>query len=157
MDMTWITPRIAVGGGIWNAENMAEVARGGITHVIDMQIEFDDTVLAQRHGIEVLWNAVDDDFQPKPPEVFARGVAFAQAALDGSEGKLFIHCAAGVHRAPMMTLALLCSMGLELRKAIELIQSKRPVVDFPDVYVNSVEKFLQSSVFSRRSSGNTSR
>jgi hypothetical protein len=57
----------------------------------------------------------------------------------------------------MMTLALLCSMGLELRKAIELIQSKRPVVDFPDVYVNSVEKVLQSSVFSRRSSGNTSR
>jgi protein-tyrosine phosphatase len=157
MDMTWITPRIAVGGGIWNAENMAEVARAGVTHVIDMQIEFDDTALAKRHRIEVLWNAVDDDFQPKPPEVFARGVAFAQAALDGGEGKLFIHCAAGVHRAPMMTLALLCSTGLELRKAIELIESKRPVVDFPDVYVNSVEKFLQSSLFSRQSSGKTSR
>jgi protein-tyrosine phosphatase len=157
MDMTWITPRIAVGGGIWNAENMAEVARAGVTHVIDMQIEFDDTALAKRHGIEVLWNAVDDDFQPKPPEVFARGVAFAQAALDGGEGKLFIHCAAGVHRAPMMTLALLCSMGLELGKAIELIESKRPVVDFPDVYVNSVEKFVQSPVFGRQSSGKTSR
>ena len=157
MDMTWITPRIAVGGGIWNAENMAEVARAGVTHVIDMQIEFDDTALAKRHGIKVLWNAVDDDFQPKPPEVFARGVAFARAALDGGEGKLFIHCAAGVHRAPMMTLALLCSRGLELGKAIELIESKRPVVDFPDVYVNSVEKFLQSSVFSRQSSDKTSR
>jgi protein-tyrosine phosphatase len=157
MDLTWITPRIAVGGGIWNAENMAEVARAGVTHVIDMQIEFDDTALAKRHGIAVLWNAVDDDFQPKPPEVFARGVAFAQAALDGGEGKLFIHCAAGVHRAPMMTLALLCSMGLELGKAIELIESKRPVVDFPDVYVNSVEKFVQSPVFGRQSSGKTSR
>ena len=55
MDMTWITPRIAVGGGIWNAENMAEVARAGITHVIDMQIEFDDTELAAPYGIEVLW------------------------------------------------------------------------------------------------------
>ena len=142
MDMTWITPRIAVGGGIWNAENMAEVARAGITHVIDMQIEFDDTALAAPYGIEVLWNAVDDDFQRKPPEVFQRGVEFAERALDEPGGKLFIHCAAGVHRAPMMTLALLCSMGWELGKAMELIEAKRPVVDFPDVYVNSVEEFL---------------
>jgi protein-tyrosine phosphatase len=142
MDMTWITPRIAVGGGIWNAENMAEVARAGITHVIDMQIEFDDTALAAPYGIEVLWNAVDDDFQSKPPEVFQRGVEFAERALDEPGGKLFIHCAAGVHRAPMMTLALLCSMGWELGKAMALIEAKRPVVDFPDVYVNSVEQFL---------------
>jgi protein-tyrosine phosphatase len=142
MDMTWITPRIAVGGGIWNAENMAEVARAGITHVIDMQIEFDDTALAGPYGIEVLWNAVDDDFQRKPPEVFQRGVEFAERALDEPGAKLFIHCAAGVHRAPMMTLALFCSMGWELGKAMEMFEAKRPVVDFPDVYVNSVEQFL---------------
>jgi protein-tyrosine phosphatase len=90
----------------------------------------------------VLWNAVDDDFQRKPPEVFQRGVEFAERALDEPGGKLFIHCAAGVHRAPMMTLALLCSMGWELGKAMEMIEAKRPVVDFPDVYVNSVEEFL---------------
>ncbi len=68
--MTWVTGRIAVGGGIWNQENMAAVARAGVTHIIDMQIEFDDTQLAAPFGIEVLWNAVDDDFQPKSPEVF---------------------------------------------------------------------------------------
>src|SRR6476660_9372429 len=73
MDMTWVTGRIAVGGGIWNAENMAAVARAGVTHIIDMQIEFDDTPLAERYGIHVLWNAIDDDFQPKPPAVFQRG------------------------------------------------------------------------------------
>ena len=77
MDMTWVTDRIAVGGGIWTADGMAAVARAGVTHIIDMQIEFDDTELAEPHGIEVLWNPIDDDFQPKPPEVFQRGVDFA--------------------------------------------------------------------------------
>src|SRR5882672_10112956 len=101
MDMSWVTDRIAVGGGIWNAENMAEVARAGVTHIIDMQIEFDDTALAEVHGIEVLWNAIDDDFQPKPPQVFQRGVGFALQALDEPGAKVYIHCAAGVHRAPM--------------------------------------------------------
>ena len=45
IDITWVTERIGVGGGIWTAENMAAVARAGVTHIIDMQIEFDDTPL----------------------------------------------------------------------------------------------------------------
>lgn len=146
MDMTWVTGRIAVGGGIWNAENMAAVARAGITHIIDMQIEFDDTALAEPHGIQVLWNAIDDDFQPKSPKVFQRGVEFALRALDQPGTKLYIHCAAGVHRAPMMALAVLCSLSWKLGDAMRLIESRRPVVDFADVYVRSVERFLAQQV-----------
>ena len=146
IDITWITSRIGLGGGIWSRENMAEAARMGITHVIDMQIEFDDTPLAEGHAIEVLWNPTDDDFQPKPAELLERGVGFAHAALEDEDAKVFIHCAAGVHRAPMMTLAVLCSMGWELGDAMETISSRRPVVDFADVYVNSVENFLQEQM-----------
>jgi protein-tyrosine phosphatase len=122
MDITWVTDRIAVGGGIWTPENMAQVASAGITHIIDMQIEFDDTPLGEAHGIEVLWNPTDDDFEAKPRELFRRGVDFANASLADAEAKLFIHCAAGVHRAPMMALAVLCSMGWVVGDAMELIQ-----------------------------------
>ncbi len=146
MDMSWVTGRIAVGGGIWNAGNMAEVARAGATHIIDMQIEFDDTRLAEPHGVEVLWNPIDDDFQPKAPEVFQRGVDFALRVLDEPGTKLFIHCAAGVHRAPMMALAVLCSLGWKVKDAMNLIEARRPVVDFADVYVRSVERFLEVQV-----------
>jgi protein-tyrosine phosphatase len=143
MDMTWVTGRIAVGGGIWNADNMAAVARAAVTHIIDMQIEFDDTALAEPHGIKVLWNPIDDDFQPKPAEVFQRGVDFALEALEEESSKLFIHCAAGVHRAPMMALAVLCSLSWKLGEGIQLIETRRPVADFADVYVRSVEGFLE--------------
>ena len=142
MDMTWVTDRIAVGGGIWNADNMAEVGRAGVTHIVDMQAEFDDTSLAEPLGIKVLWNAVEDDFQPKPPEVFQRGVEFVQEALEQEQTKVVIHCAAGVHRAPMMTLAVLCSLGWKLPVAMHTIMTKRPVADFAEVYVGSVERFL---------------
>src|SRR5204863_6734051 len=111
MDMTWVTGRIAVGGGIWTAENMAEVARAGVTHILDMQIEFDDTPLAKPLGLNVLWNPTDDDFAPKSAELLQRGVDFAVKALEANSTKLLIHCAAGVHRAPMMALAVLCSLS----------------------------------------------
>jgi protein-tyrosine phosphatase len=146
MDMTWITARIALGGGIWNPDNMAAVARTGVSHIIDMQIEFDDTPLAIPHGIDVLWNPTDDDFEAKPAELFQRGVDFAINALKDDNARVFIHCAAGVHRAAMMTLAILCAEGWDMQDAMRTIIARRPVVDFADVYVESVESFLQQQV-----------
>jgi hypothetical protein len=152
MDITWLDDRIAVGGGIWSAQNMAKVSLAGVTHIINMQIEFpDDALLAEPHGIVVLWNPVDDDFEFKPPEVFECGVKFALEALEDPRAKLFIHCAAGVHRAPMMTLALFAVIGLTMgqtteqamESAMDLIERKRPVADFAEVYVRSVEEFLK--------------
>lgn len=144
MDMTWVTDRIAVGGGIWNDAKMMEVVRAGVTHIVDMQIEWDDTALAKPYGVKVLWNPTDDDFKPKPPELLQRGVDFALEALNDAEAKVFIHCAAGVHRAPMMTLAVLRALGFGLDDAMQMVESRRPVVDFADVYVESVEDFMRS-------------
>ena len=45
-----------------------------------------------------------------------------------------------------MTLAILCSLGWKLPDAMDLIEIKRPVVDFADVYVHSVERFLEQQV-----------
>jgi len=148
MDMSWVTERVALGGGIWNARNMEELAEAGVTHVLNMQVEFDDRPLAERQGIRVLWNPTDDDFLPKPPELLKRGVDFALEALDDPEARLYVHCAAGVHRAPMMTLAVLCAMEWEMEAAMVRIETRRPVVDFADVYVESVRRFLESRVAS---------
>ena len=154
MDMSWVTERVALGGGIWNARNMEELAQAGVTHVLNMQIEFDERPLAEPYGVRVLWNPTDDDFLPKPPALLKRGVDFALGALGDPEARLYIHCAAGVHRAPMMTLAVLCAMEWEMEAAMVLIETRRPVVDFADVYVESVRRFLETRIESEpRSSG----
>lgn len=151
MDMTWVTDQVALGGGIWNARNMEEVAQSGITHILNMQIEFDDRPLAAAHGVQVFWNPTDDDFLPKPPELLRRGVDFAIGALDDPQSKLYVHCAAGVHRAPMMTLAVLCALDWDFGEAMDLIEARRPVADFAEVYVESVKKFLESRAQSGKS------
>ena len=149
MDTTWVTERVALGGGIWNVRNMEELAQSGVTHVLNMQLEFDDRPLAEAFGVRVLWNQTDDDFLPKSPELLKRGVDFALEALEDPEARLYIHCAAGVHRAPMMTLAVLCALDWEIEAAMVLIETRRPVVDFADVYVESVRHFLESRIESK--------
>jgi protein-tyrosine phosphatase len=109
-----------------------------------MQIEFDDRPLAVKYPVTVLNNPTDDDFQPKPPQLFQTGVEFALEALEDPEARIYIHCAAGVHRAPMMTLAILRVLGWSLEDAKDVILKRRYVVDLADVYVGSVENFIQS-------------
>ena len=43
-------------------------------------------------------------------------VEFALEAIKDPQAKVFVHCAAGVHRAPMMTLAILRSMSLRVSR-----------------------------------------
>src|SRR5260370_8001385 len=146
MDITWVTDRIAVGGGIWNEEEMGGLVRMGVTHIINMEIEFDDRPLAEPCPVTVFHNPTDDDFQPKPPELFQPAVEFALQAVNDadSENRVFVHCAAGGHRAPMMSLAILRVLGWPLEDAMELIQRRRYVVDFADVYVEIVAEFLMA-------------
>jgi protein-tyrosine phosphatase len=144
MDITWVTERIGCGGGIWTEDKMAECVAQGITHIVNMQIEWDDRLLADEAGVKLQWCPTDDDFAVKPPELFEAGVQFAREALAQEDTKVFIHCAAGVHRAPMMTLAVLVAEGWELEEAMRVLQEKRPVVDWAPVYVNSVEAWAES-------------
>ena len=142
LDLSWITDRIAVGGWIETDEKRQAVADAGITHVIDMAWESDDTSL-QAFGIKVLLNTTDDDFQIKSPELLHTGVEFALAALGEPGSKLFIHCVAGRHRGPMMTLAVMCALGWSMDEAMCLIAERRPVVDWAPAYVESVTGFLR--------------
>jgi protein-tyrosine phosphatase len=143
VDVSHLTDRLAVGDGIWTAERMQALARMGFTHVIDLQREFDDSDLGREAGIEVLWNPADDDFQPKPPQFFRRSTQFALRALDRAESRVYVHCAAGVHRGPITAAAVLCALGYAIDDALGLVRARRPVADFPAVYVDSLRQFVR--------------
>ena len=162
LEFDFITARLAVGGGIWTRENLEELMRAGITHIINTQMEFDDRTLlngghpssrsaglpsaglrASRTGEpRILWLAMDDDFQPKPAGQFFQGAKFALEALQAPDAKLLVHCASGIHRGPMVALALLRVLGYSRRDALDLLLARRPVADFPPVYLDSVEAFM---------------
>ncbi len=143
-DYDFVTDRMAVGGSIFTRENFEALTRAGFTHIINTQVEFDDTTLLRGgdHEPAIFWLPTDDDLLPKPFEFFDRGVRYALEVLDRPESKLLIHCASGIHRAPMLALALLRVAGYERYDALRLLHARRPQVDFPAVYLDSVEAFL---------------
>ena len=117
-----------------------------LEEVAGAPLEFDDGPLGRLYHVAVLWNPIDDDFAPKSAQVLQRGVDFARKALEDPAAKLFVHCAAGVHRAPMMALASLCTQGYKLDQAMALVEARRPDAEFVDIYVQSVRDFLREFV-----------
>lgn len=145
LDYQLVTDRIGVGAEIRTPTNMAAIASAGFTHIISMQEDVDDGAMAEPHGIKVHWERILDDYEPKAPEHFARVVAFAREALADPSTKLYLHCYAGVHRGPLMTLAVLRSLGHSSGEAQFLIKSARHVADFPEVYLKSLDEYFATA------------
>src|SRR5271154_2075742 len=89
MEISWITPQIGVGGAIWREDRMIELVQSGVTHILNMQLEFDDGPLARLYNVPVCWIKVDDDYLPKPANVLMPGLDFALEALKHSETRLY--------------------------------------------------------------------
>ena len=145
MDFSYILDRrLAVGAAIWTAEAMADLARLGFTHMVSLQVEFDDTELAAAAGLAALWNPTDDDLAPKPAAFFERSVQFALSALANETAQLYVHCMAGVHRGPLTTAAILCALGYDVDTAVGLVAARRDIANFPEVYLASLRRWAHA-------------
>ena len=142
LDLHFVTERLAVGGAIYTVANMRSLAGSGITHVVNLQREFDDRTIVADTGVAVLCLDCADDFLPKPSELFWDAAVFTLEALRQPRARVLFHCAAGIHRSPMMLLAILRVLGHSPDEAIDMIAAARPQAEFLDVYLDSIEDFL---------------
>ncbi len=119
-----ITAELVVCGQHWPQGLPAMQARG-ITAVVNMRREFDDTaagVALDRH----LHLPTEDNTAPSL-EHLEQGVAFIQEEI-AQGGRVYIHCGVGVGRAPTMAAAYLVSTGLSPDEAWETIRKVRPFI-----------------------------
>jgi protein tyrosine phosphatase (PTP) superfamily phosphohydrolase (DUF442 family) len=119
-----VTPQLYVGGQI-NARGWCWLAEQGLTADVNMRSEFDDSA----HGIApkaYLWLPTPDDHAPTLDQL-RTGVDFIRQATEVG-GKVYVHCASGVGRAPTMAAAYLISTGLSTEQSWALIRKVRPFV-----------------------------
>jgi protein-tyrosine phosphatase len=123
----WPHERVAVGSGVWTAEDVAGLVREGITHVIDCRSTAAAEQLYRGTGITFLHAGTDDDQRPKRAEWFRKGVSFARDALSKPSTKVLVHCTAGINRGPSMAYAVLRAIGMGPYEAEFRIREVRPL------------------------------
>ncbi len=132
-----VTPQLFVGPQ-YQKSGKRLLEQEGIHYGVNMRIEFDDA----EHGL-ALKNychlpTVDDD--PPAIEHLQQGADFIHKAIT-DDGKVYIHCTAGVGRAPTMASAYLISQGHKLDEAIALIEKARPFIKMMPVQIEQLRRF----------------
>ncbi len=142
MQFSEITPQIYVGPQYGKLGKQV-IMRQGIRYNVNLRIEFDDAA----HGL-ALENychlpTIDDD--APSIEHLQQGVAFIGDAVT-HDGKVYIHCAGGVGRAPTLAAAYFISQGMSLDDALNLIKKHRPFIYVMPVQMEQLRQFAKMPV-----------
>lgn len=131
-----VTPHLYVGPQYRERGKRLLQARG-INACVNMRIERDDAA----HGLALeryLHLPTIDDAAPSL-EHLEQGVVFIREVLS-SGGKVYIHCGAGVGRAPSMAAAYLMAEGHTLDEALRLIRKPRPFISITPPQLEQLRK-----------------
>ena len=128
-DYDRITERLFCGSLVRSQDDVDELVRAGVTHIIDC-CETDDRVdLGGRADVALLWDPTADDGKTKGVDWFAPAVDFAAGALAHPKYIVHTHCAAGVNRGPSIAYAILRSQGIDPQLAFLMLKKARPQVN----------------------------
>ena len=123
LNMSWITPNLAVGGRI-HPEDIKALAAAGVTHVVDTRSEYrDDAEALAKEHIELLYLPTADT-KPLTIEQMLEGAQWVQERMKQG-GRVLIHCEHGVGRSALLTCAVLVYNGMHAQDALHLVQQKR--------------------------------
>lgn len=127
-------------GGQYLGRGWRLLKQRGISAVINMRIEFDD----EKAGIapdRYLHLPTIDNTAPAIDHL-KRGVDFIQQVVEEG-GQVYIHCEAGVGRAPTMAAAYLVHQGMAPHAAWELLRRRRPFIRPTLTQIERIEAFAE--------------
>ena len=137
-NLHFVTPQLAVGGDL-NAfddtlasEQLDDLLRLGITHVLDVRLEWDDaqTFAERAPHVRYLHHGMDDAGQAVPPEWFERVAGWAEDAYrEDPDAVVLAHCHMGINRGPSVGFAILLALGWDAVEAIAAVRRARPVAN----------------------------
>lgn len=130
----FVTEYLVVGGDLSVDDEIAarqaiELAELGVTHVLDVRVEADDSDWwAGLPGFEYRSAGIDDAGQQVPAAWFDEITDWAVAAIE-SGGIVLTHCHMGINRGPSAGFAVLLRMGWDPVDALAAIRTARPIAN----------------------------
>lgn len=123
LNMSWITPYLAVGGRIL-PEDIHRVSAAGVTRVVDTRSEHkDDEAALAAAEIALLYLPTPDTY-PLTLDELQTGARWVNEQI-AQDHKVLIHCEHGVGRSVLLAAAVLVARGMSAERAMSLIMRKR--------------------------------
>ncbi len=128
MDFSPITDHLFI-GTTPSTDDYNHLRGLGVGLVINMRVEYRPRKDPFTPPLHLLWlPTFDSPLIPIPLKALHRGALAAMETIR-SGGKVYAHCAGGVHRAVTMGAAILVAQGYDPHAAMMLIKQRRPIAD----------------------------
>ena len=125
LNSSLVAPLLFVGGQFRPAQ-WPQLQRLGVRAVLSLQAEYEDRFSGPPP--EMVLRLLVPDFTPPSLAQLTTGVAFVTEA-HRAKLPVFIHCHAGVGRAPIMAAAyLVTSRALSAQEALACVRAARPII-----------------------------
>ena len=140
-----ITPQIIVAGQ-YQERGWKVLSKRGVTASVNLRLEFDDEaagIAPARH-----LRLIVEDNTPPTLDQLRQGVKFISEEVERG-GMVYIHCAAGIGRAPTMAAAYFISTGLTPAQAWAKIKRVRPFIrptPGQEAQINALEQVFTGQV-----------
>jgi len=127
LDLSWITPTLAIGGSFSPALTVALARDHRVAAVVDLRGEgSDDAQLLAQYRVEFL-HLPTMDFAPVNTAKLRRGIEFVAPHLAAGR-RVLIHCARGIGRSAVLGLCVLVEQGYSPIDALALAKERRRCV-----------------------------
>jgi protein-tyrosine phosphatase len=141
IDIAWITPSLAVGAGP-DARRHADLARAGVTAILDLREDFERGAEPSQAGVLRLHRIpIADGTAPSQAQLH-EGADWVLAEL-GRDGKVLVCCRVGAQRSATMVTAVLVHLGYGVRQAFTLVSARRTVANPTGAQVRALRQFSE--------------
>lgn len=140
LNISQVEPLLFVGGQ-FRAEQWPLLRALGVRAVLSLQAEREDSFAGEPP--ERTLRLLVPDFTPPTLDQLAEGVTFIEVAHRSMQ-PVFVHCHAGVGRAPIMAAAyLVASRRIVYSEALAHVRAARPIIGPNPAQVGRLREFAQ--------------
>lgn len=150
LQFSQVTEHLFVGPQ-YREKGLRLLEKEGIHAVVNLRIEKDDAALGLAPKNYCYLPTIDDD--APSIEHLHEGIAFITREIQAGH-KVYIHCGAGVGRAPTMAAAYLISKGISVDEALSMIKKVRPFIYIMPVQMKQL-RFLESVLAAQKDTAST--
>jgi len=130
-EMTEILPWMLL-GRVEPAQNMYGLTKLGVTHILNVTKEEPNLFPLQFVYLKV---PVRDEMEENIGEFFQQAIEFFKR-VESKRGKIYIHCSAGISRAPTMAIVYLIALrNISLNDAYAYVKARRPLIQINDHFL----------------------
>ena len=138
--MAWITDQVLLAGAGISENNWQEIVDLGITAVVNLRVEHQDT-FGTPPPIAYLWLPVTDFTEPTPEQLLL--AAQMIDTLVKNNHRVLVHCKMGIHRSATTVVAYLIYSGMSKDDAIWKLKEKGPRLYGSDENHQTLDKYIE--------------